>query len=212
VQVEYQLEFAQWLVTCPAASTTAADAGWTPEQLLLDAVSTLQEAQERAGREVGDCSSSGSSSGKGLPTGSGTSQEEAAGTDRSRRSRTTADAAGGWSKADAVPWTRQMEQRIRAHVLLSQVRVKQSRITAQAIIATLLLLLRQLYMLAACWHLMQFALQVAVLLYCTFHSASLRLCMSGQRLHAFQSSASWQDNRITDKPLLVLYPAGCCQA
>lgn len=138
MQVEYQLEFAQWLVTCPAASAPAADAGWTPEQLLLDAVSTLREAQERAGSQQGECSSSGSSSGKGLPAGADTSAGTAAGTHR-RRSRTTADAAVGCSKADAVPWTRQMEQRIRAHVLLSQVCASKLRITAQANIATLLL-------------------------------------------------------------------------
>lgn len=135
-QVDYQLEFAEWLASCTDMSAqSTSDSMPTPEGLLLDALDALEVPCGPTGRVSVSASGSRTRCGgvqiKGRASGidscgeaagtSGVPAAAAAAAVGPRRSRTTAEGlvSGGVDKAGAG---RRLEQLLRVHLLLSQVR------------------------------------------------------------------------------------------
>lgn len=118
VQVEYQLEFAQWLATSANLKAGAAlDSCPTPEQLLLSAAATLDCLQSsRAASASGDRSLFGS---RGLPGSADSTKSAAAAAAMLWKGRASTSAWGGSGPVSAG---KVLEQLIRVHMLLLQVR------------------------------------------------------------------------------------------
>lgn len=114
-QVEYQLEFAGWLAG--TASHLEADTQ-DAEQLLLDAAAAL-DSLPLFGSACGARSTSSTASGpRRAPSTADSGSVAAAGT-AGRKTRATVD---GWGASSGVSGGRRLEQLIRVHMLLSQVR------------------------------------------------------------------------------------------
>lgn len=122
IQVEYQLEFAEWLASCTGQlKAGAADtAPPCPEQLLLQAVSALEHMQPAGSLQGVRSGMSTASVSRGLPTTADrTVPVTAAAAGAGRHARASMDAWGGPSPVSSG---RRLEQLLRVQVMLSQVR------------------------------------------------------------------------------------------